>query len=275
MSKNILLPTDFSDNAWSAAVYAMKLYKNEECTFHFLHSSKMKVSAMSSMSNKLIRVMAENAERDLAELKSLAEKNKINENHSFKVISNANDLEHAIEVIILKEKIDLIIIGTRGAGMAKEIIFGSNTVNIIKQIKNCPVLVIPKDYEFETLEQIAFPTDFNRAYGDELLPLKQLTNLYNSKIRIMHINKEDNISETQKQNLALLSTYLDHYDYNFHWLTDYDTKEKVITDFIKELKINILVMINYKHSFMENIIKEPIIKNIGFHPTIPFLVIPR
>ena len=32
-------------------------------------------------------------------------------------------------------------------------------------------------------------------------------------------------------------------------------------------------MVNYKHSFIEKITKEPVIKTIGFQPFIPFLVI--
>jgi hypothetical protein len=33
-------------------------------------------------------------------------------------------------------------------------------------------------------------------------------------------------------------------------------------------------MLSYKHSLIEKIIKEPVIKKIGLKPTIPFLVIP-
>ena len=42
-----------------------------------------------------------------------------------------------------------------------------------------------------------------------------------------------------------------------------------------DLKINLLVLVNYKHSLIEKITKEPIIKKIGFHPIVPFLVIPE
>lgn len=46
-----------------------------------------------------------------------------------------------------------------------------------------------------------------------------------------------------------------------------------INNFIKELQIDLLVMVNYKHSFLENIINEPVISKIGFHPITPFLSI--
>ena len=42
---NILLPTDFSDNAWNAIVYALKLYADEYSTFHLMHSTYISNSA--------------------------------------------------------------------------------------------------------------------------------------------------------------------------------------------------------------------------------------
>ncbi|WP_281542184.1 universal stress protein [Maribacter aestuarii] len=36
--KNILIPTDFSENAWNAIVYALKLFKDEECKFYLLNT---------------------------------------------------------------------------------------------------------------------------------------------------------------------------------------------------------------------------------------------
>ncbi|REG89886.1 universal stress protein [Winogradskyella sediminis] len=275
MPKHILLPTDFSENAFSAALYAIKLYEKEQCTFHLLHSSRMKVSLMSSMSNKLIRVLADKARKDLADLKAKIEKHSTNSNHSFEVILSTNDLNSSIEAIIDKVKIDLLIMGTKGETKATELLFGSNTVNVIKQVTQCPILVIPNAYNFEIPEQIAFPTDYNRAYDNELEALKQLAELNHSIIRVLHINDEDTISEVQKKNLTLLKMELENYNPTFHWISKDDKKAKAIQNFTEDLDINILVMINYKHSFIENIIKEPVIKSIGFQPKIPFMVIPQ
>ncbi|WP_299113954.1 universal stress protein [uncultured Winogradskyella sp.] len=274
MRKNILLPTDFSDNAWCATVYALKLYAEEECNFYFLHSSKMKASAMSNISNKLLDVMANQAKSDLLELKKMAETSDANANHNFDIILSIHTLGDAIEKAIKKHNIDLIIMGTKGATGAKGIFFGSNTVKMIKHIKSCPILLIPHEFDFEEPKQIAFPTDFNRFYGEELIPLKQLASLYNSKIRVLHINEEESLSHIQDYNLAMLKAYLENYPHSFHWMPDYTKKTNAIIDFIEELNINILVMVNYKHSFIESIINEPVIKRIGFHATVPFFVIP-
>ena len=73
MRRKILLPTDFSDNAWNAAVYALKLFKDEVCTFYFLNSTSIKVSTLSNLSNKLLRAMQDDAKKELLALKDLAE----------------------------------------------------------------------------------------------------------------------------------------------------------------------------------------------------------
>jgi len=274
MAKHILLPTDFSDNAWSAAVYALHLYAEEECKFYFLHSLKMKASTMSNLSNKLLAAMSDNAMKDLKELKEMADNSNINANHEFEILLSSINLKDAINSAIEKHHINLVVMGTKGATGAKEFFFGSNTVRIIKKTKQCPVLIVPDEFDFVDPKQIAFPTDFNRFYGEELLPLRDLAALFDSRIRIVHINREDQLSNLQDYNRTMLKSYFKNHSHSFHWMPDYDSKTQEIKDFIEELGIDILVMINYKHSLIENILKEPVVRRIGFHPTIPFLVIP-
>ena len=275
MKKNILLPTDFSDNAWSAAVYALKLYAQEECTFYFVHSIKMKLSTRSNLSNKLLNILKENAMKELLVLKEMAQTSNTNPNHDFEIILSQDNLQATIETMIKKNQIDLIVMGKKGVTRDKELFFGGNTVDSLKKIRLCPILIIPEDYDFVKPKQIAFPTDFDRFFEDkELRPLKDLAELNNSKIRIVHINVEPHLNDIQEYNFTTLKNYLEDYELSCHWMPNYAKKTNEIVDFIKDLKIDLLAMVNYKHGFIENIIKEPIIKKMGMHPIIPFLVIP-
>lgn len=273
MKKNILLPTDFSDNAWSAAVYALKLFVNEDCTFYFLHSAKIKASTMSNMTNKLLKVMLDNAKRDLLDLKDIAEAIG-NKKHTFEIILSSKDIEDTIKASIEGYSIDYIVMGTKGASGVKELFFGSNTVKILKKINNCPVVIVPDEYDYIPVKQIAFPTDFNHFYDTELEPVKSLAEAQGSKIRIVHINKEKDLTDQQNYNLAMLKAYLEEHPHSFHWMPNYAKKREEINDFIEELDINLLAMIKYKHSVFENIFNEPVIKKISFNPIIPFMVIP-
>ncbi len=275
MKRSILIPTDFSDNAWNAIVYALKLYADEVCTFYFLHAwSVPNPTTRTYITTHYIETIEEDSLKQLTELKGMAENANINANHTFDIVLSKEGLKSAIETAVKKHKVDLIVMGTKGATGAKEIFFGSNTVDVIKKMKLCPIMVVPEEFDFVEPKQIAFPTDFNRFYGEELVPLKRLTELYNSKIRIVHITKDSNLSKTQDYNLAMLKVYLENYPHSFHWMPDYAKKTEEINDFIEEIDINILVMINYKHSIIENILNEPVVNKIGFHPTVPFFVVP-
>lgn len=275
MKRKILLPTDFSDNAWSAAVYALKLYADEECSFYFLNAVIMAGAPFEDLSNKLLKIVEEDAMKELLELKALAESSNANANHDFDIILSTADLNMAIKDAVNKHGINLIIMGTKGVTGAQRFFFGSNTVRVIKNT-NCPVLMVPEEYDFIEPKQIAFPTDYNRFYDSkEIKHLTQLADLYDSKIRIVHINVEEELNDIQDYNLIALQSYLNDYKSSLHWMPKYAKKAAEINDFIEELGIDILAMVKYKHSFIEAIIKEPVIKKLGFHAKIPFLVIPE
>ena len=91
---------------------------------------------------------------------------------------------------------------------------------------------------------------------------------------MVHINEKENLTPIQETNLKQLKKVLESQLHSFHWMRDYDNVEQGIKDFIDIHAIHILAMVNYKHSFLENLINEPIIKKLGFKTTIPFLIVP-
>ncbi|SDZ87038.1 universal stress protein [Bizionia paragorgiae] len=275
MRHHILLPTDFSDNAMSAALYAINLYKNESCTFYFLHAwSFSNSSTRTYISSTYIDKLETAAKQQLVELQEQYQKDSGNADHNFEIIFSTEPLVKTIEEAVKAYPVNFIVMGTNGASGASKFLFGSNAVGVINKIKSCPILVIPSDYKFVKTDRIAFPTDFNRMYGEEIEPIKQFAKLHNAKISVFHISKGDDLSEKQDNNLALLKSSLENFEHSFHWMSDSGSKESAIKDFILDYDINLLVMINYEHSFVERITREPIVKNIGFHPIIPFLVVP-
>ncbi|GAL62616.1 universal stress protein [Algibacter lectus] len=274
--RKILLPTDFSDNAWSASLYALNFFEQEICTFYFLNSVALTRNMLSNLSDRLIKEMSAVATQELLDLKELAETSDPNTKHTFETILSTQDLYKAVGHACETHDIDLVVMGTKGATGAKEFFFGSKTVNVIMSIKACPVLLIPEEFDFVPPKQIAFPTDYNRFYNlKEVKPLKSLADLYQPKIRIVHITEEKELSNVQSFNLRMLKIYYKNYDFSLHCMPKYAEKAKEINDFIEELDIDVLAMVKYKHSFIEKIINEPVIKELGFHCKIPFLVIPE
>lgn len=231
---------------------------------------------MSNFSSKLSNTMRKTALKDLIDLKKMIERVNANAHHNFKIIISNYDLQDALEAAIKRYHIQMIVMGTKGASGAKEFLFGSNTVSVIHKIRGCPVLTIPNQYDFVAPKKIAFSTDFNRFYEEkELAPFKEISDLFNSEINIVHLNNEEHLNEVQEFNTKILENYLQDYNYHFFRIPNHGKIAIDINDFIEDQKINMLAMVNYKHSFIEKITREPVIKTIGFQPTIPFLVIPE
>ena len=217
------------------------------------------------------------SKNNLKKLQEQINKVSTNSTHTIKTISSSAYLTTAIKEIVNKYTIDMVVMGTKGATGAKKVFMGSsNTVNVIKDTIKTPILVVPDNAEFLSLKTIAFFTDFNKVYSTiELYSLLDLAELYDSKIRIVHIKKESELDTNQQINKNVLVHHLENFKTSFHWVPYTVSKEKTILDFIEDTDASMLAMINYPHSFIEKITREPVINKLGFRSLVPFLVMPN
>lgn len=280
--QKILIPTDFSENAWNAIVYAMQLFRNKQCTFYFLNTYTPVIPSSRFMAKMVDGVRIEDALRDSSErgLKKTVEriqKKFNNPNHQFETISSFNLLTEEIKEIVDAFGINLVITGTKGASGVDEVFMGSNTVRIIKSVKKCPVLAIPRHFGFVAPTEIAFATDFNRFYTtSELAPLVDMAQMFRATIRIVHVQYGIKaLSELQQFNLNMLRRYLKDVEHYVHTVSELNSVSQTLEIFSKELDIHLLAMLNYQHSYMEKMTREPIVKRTAFHTQIPLLVIPE
>ena len=278
--KNILLPTDFSKNSLNAAKFAIEFFKEEECVFHLLntytpaivHTRFMAATMHGGLVEDNVRSESENGLEELL--------NQINTDykypqHSFKCISSFNLLTEEIKEIVESDNIDFIVTGTKGSSGFEEVFLGSNTVRIIKAVRACPILAVPEDFEYIKPVRIGFPTDFKRNFSAEVIePLIQLTTKFGATINIMHISEEDQLSKYQHSNKDILLEYVSSVSHCLHSMPYFASKSDVIEFFIKEFGIQMLALVHYRHGFLEELVKEPVVKRIAFHTPIPLLVLP-
>ncbi|WP_299215190.1 universal stress protein [uncultured Aquimarina sp.] len=281
--KKILLPTDFSDNSWNAIDYATELFKEEACTFYLLNVYSKIIYESVHLSDipserSIENTVKANAVTNLEHLKKTITHTNPNQNHKFEIIAALGSLTDVTEEVVKSKKIDLIIMGTKGATGTKEVFMGSNTVRIINTIKKCPVLAVPDGFTFTSMpSEITFATDFTHFYSkEELRPLLDLAKSFNAAIRIVYVQQEEgSLTEEQKFNLGMLQKYFKDIKYYQHTLTKSDSVSKSLKVFTEELDIYLLAMLNYSHSFVDKLTREPVIKTVAFHTQIPLLVIPE
>lgn len=276
--KRILLPTDFSENAYNAIDYALNLFKEEACSFYLLHvfSPSIYYEERTFYDDRKMPLDDENQIDSLRQLNELQErilKKFKNPKHIFVPHSTLGFLVDEIGTMIEKEEIDLVIMGTKGATGAKEVLFGTNTVDVIKKIE-CPVIAVPSNYTFSALENILFPTDYEIDYRKEqLAELLNIANEYNSAIHILHIGGSSDLSEQQVSNKLKLQKIVKGNSL-FYDIPNGNTVE-VIYKFQAKNPMDFLIMIQNKRTFLERLLIKSIVKKIGFTITIPFMVIPH
>ncbi|RIV35335.1 universal stress protein [Flagellimonas lutimaris] len=280
--QKILIPTDFSENAWNAIDYAMQLFRNRRCTFYLLNTYTPVIPSSRFMAKmidgvRIVDAVRENSERGLTNTVERIKTKYGNPNHSFETISSFNLLVEEVKDIVETFGIHLVVTGTKGASGVDEVFMGSNTVRIIKSTKKCPVLAIPYHFEYVTPSEIAFATDFNRFYtSSELSPLLEMAKMFNATIRIVHVQYGIKaLTELQQFNLNMLRRYLGDVEHYVHTVSELNSVSHTLETFSKELDIHLLAMLNYQHSYMEKMTREPIIKRTAFHTQIPLLVIPE
>lgn len=276
--KRILLPTDFSDNSWNAISYALQLFKNDTCTFTLLNTYtpiiyQLEAAEMGTAQFGLEDAMREASHTGLEKLKTRIDLEFKNPKHTIASISSFNTLTEEIKELYEGNMMDMIIMGTQGASGLKEILFGSNAVHVINKSK-CPVLAIPSDYAFEAPHEILFPSDYLIAYeAKHLESILNIARLFAARTHIMHVSVGSDLTREQKENQDTLKSLFKGTSHLFHDVRNNHIPE-AIAEFQIKHKINLLAMINNKHSFFENLFFKSNIKHIGFHLNVPFLVIP-
>lgn len=276
--KKILLPTDFSDNALNAIKYAVQLFKDEKCTFYLLNTYTPTIYYLEYVPinpdpSGLSAAIKENLLKDLNGIVEKLKTEFNNRNHDFETIASFNTLILEIGEITKERDIDYIVMGTKGATGAKEILFGSNTVHVLKNAK-CPVLAIPSNFDYENPQEILFPSDYGVNFQEKhIQPIIDIALPHHGRVNILNVSYGYDLTEEQEKNKKKLESYFKNIAYLFHSVINEDIPE-AITMFQQKTRVNLLAMINNKHSFFENLFFKSTINQIGFHLNIPFLVIP-
>ncbi|WP_299431276.1 universal stress protein [uncultured Aquimarina sp.] len=273
--RKILIPTDFSENAMNAIRYAVALFKYERSEFLIFHAYADEVydhntSVSRKMLEELKKTAHKNSEAELAKILSLVNELSHNPRHEYKTLSVFGTLIDEANDLVDQKNIDILIMATRGKTDDRKLTFGSNTLQVLKYVK-CPVLAIPMDCKYVQPKKILFPTDYMLPYKRrELKLLSTLTKSFRSSINFLHISKYKKLSLRQEDNKAFLEKCLCDTDVSFHTIDETDITT-AINRYIEKNEINMLVMINSRHSYLECVLYQSTIDKIGLHIKIPFL----
>lgn len=268
--KNILVPFDFSHHSRNALEYAAQLAAKAEaklCIFHAYDRSEVlegvkvatTVSAMDDLQKKLSAQFGIPAKKITGK------------------VVQGEFIEEVME-FIAENKFDLIALGTRGASGLRELLVGSYTVHLMKELRNLPMLVIPEKAEFISLRNILLCSDLNEIADDDALDLvKELAMLFNADVRLAHVEKGSGEPSYEKVLERRREMHI------FEPEVDCTYKRIVATDLLAGIKYymdkkgdnDMVAMVYREHSFIETIFGMNHTHELAYHTTVPLLVLPE
>lgn len=267
--KTILVPTDFSDNAKVALDYAIELSKEIGARILLMNCYQMPSGSANVMID-FHDILEKDAIKELDDvLKSIDTKDR--KDVEIIPVAHYGYLEDGAEALGKSYRIDLIVMGTSGAGSLKNKFFGSNTTNLLKKI-SVPMLVIPKGATWKGWNNIhvAFDPDTKkngaifRNVLDLIAPMK-------THFDVIHVIKDEE-SEALRNDLKNRVTNAigsDDFDMNFEQAT---TTTDGILKHISYNPCDLLVMVRKNHSFLEKLMHASVTKQMAIHTNKPLLL---
>ncbi|WP_290790540.1 universal stress protein [Altibacter sp.] len=275
MMKRILLPTDFSENSLNAIRYAMAFFKNSEVDFFVLNVQKTSnyttADLMSRSSGSTVyRAILDDNKKSLNKFIEKLKKECVGEKYTFHGLVDFDVFTDAMQQAVVTKNIDLIIMGTNGATGAKEVLFGSNTLNVIRQV-NCPLIAVPEAYTFKDIKNVLFSINYQGVPTTSIAPLIEILKLYKATLKVLDV-KEENIHVTSAETEASLKDLLGNLSYDYYLLSGIPIP--IAIDAFEQLfPVDLHALIVEQKSFLDRFVFGSETSAISYNSRVPLLIL--
>lgn len=173
-------------------------------------------------------------------------------------IVRANLLDGIQQAIDLY-KPSFVVIGTGGKNLSKAFV----------KLTNCPVLIIPETNKRRKIANIAYANDFNAVkVSNAFAPLLDLSETFNAKVHIIHLNKDENTGTDGAENS--LEYYLQLVDHEYASIPSKDFTAAMI-DYIHRENIDVLSVLLRDHGQNKTEASGKLIEEIVTKADVPVL----
>lgn len=278
--KKILVPTDFSDYAREALIYAIELCKEfGEGEIVFMNAyplTSISPYVYDQLIDSIRKDISENTINKLKDVwhkssKGLLKGNKV----SVKFVGKEGTIVDSIVETAKKEKVDMIIMGTKGAGKIKRILFGSTASKVIEKA-HCPVLAVPKFARYKKVNTILYVTECKRHELHNIEDLCKIAEVYKSSVHIVYIT--DKFKTIGKKEL---DTFKDEVlkksgikKLHFEYIRSNDIEDAVEV-YIQLKKVSLIALTTKRSSIFKKIFNKGLARELSFHTKIPLLAYHR
>jgi nucleotide-binding universal stress UspA family protein len=275
--KKILVPTDFSRVAGYAAEVAASIARKSGAELTLLH-------VIEEGSKDSFRVTGEIQKEDMEERlfmfklieRSRKQMEKLASDELFQGIKLNRELRigspfHGMRTIIQEQKVDLVVMGTKGVTSLAEMIIGSNTEKVVRHSR-CPVLTVQKKPASLEFKNIVYATAMNKDEEVFSRIVKRAQEMYNSTIHLVRINTPGNF-----QRDAVVKKYMQDFakrlqlkNYTLNVFNDI-TEEEGIIYFADSINADMIAMATHGRTGFAHVLAGSIAEDVINHSKRPVL----
>jgi nucleotide-binding universal stress UspA family protein len=270
--KTIIIATDYSPAATNAMHYGIEMAKAVHASILLFHAYNIPVS-YSDVPVMLVSVdeLKQNAEEKLAELKKEVEHIT---SGSLKVYTEARlgNVTDELEEICRKIRPFAIVMGTKGNSGIEKILFGSNTLSVIRHL-TWPVICVPPGKPFGTgIKKIGFACDFRHVVKETpAYAIKDFAKEFNAELHVLNVDYNNHHFKPEaREESLLLHTMLEDAHPEYHFIEHKDIEDG-INEFAEKNNLDLVISIPKKHKLLEGLFRPSSTKQLVFHSHIPVM----
>jgi nucleotide-binding universal stress UspA family protein len=275
--KKILVPTDFSKEAQTAAEVASGIAKKANAELILLH-------VIEEGSKESVKITGEISYEDLEDklftMKLIERSKRLMEKFAndkmFSGIKVVQELRmgspyHGMQSIISEQKVDLVVMGTAGKTDLSEMIIGSNTEKVVRHA-HCPVLTIQKKPLRSEFKNIVYATSMSKDEEVFSRIVKRAQDLYDATIHLVRINTPGNF-----QRDAVVKKYMNDFakklqlkNYTINVFNDI-TEEEGIIYFAESINADLVALATHGRTGFAHVLAGSIAEDVVNHSKRPVL----
>ena len=257
--KNILIPFDFSEVSKNALEYAVRFADNDPTINLFLLNIAEGDDDAIATEEKFQDAIKKYQKPQYPEIHTLVRKGKMTPS----IVQLQKEL-----------KIDLVIMGTRGAEPNEENL--ATTTSRLVQEADLPILVIPEKYQGFRLDTIILSLGNERITDrSPLYTLLDVSRKHKAQVHVLTIQQHEmamGYSEDDESNEATLNYFLEMF-YSHHSFEENEDIEKGILNYIDKHDMDMLAIMPKTHLKGNEASEGRLTRLLTLHSNVPLLVL--
>lgn len=282
--KTYLIPVDFSEAAFNAANFAVKLSHQTDVARIILMNAYY-ISQLETMLPDTNMMMVrqeeieENAADRIKQLETLKAKisKHVRQGVEIVVSLKQSHLVRAVVDEVNRFNADLVILGSVGNSTVREnsVGIGSHVVEI-SRTSPAPVIVVPPLYNYKLIDEAVIACDFKNV--KENMPmdiLHKLLGKQNIKLLVVNVNEDgrnENVSENLAAEQAILHDMLQAFNPEYFYINNTNVISGIL-DFAAEHKAQMVIVLPHTYGFLKSILHNSISQQLAKSSTVPVLLL--